>query len=569
MSVIQVTTNGPREEAVRTVPANVHGGRHSARAILIDDSGRLLLIKRTKPGQAPYWTTPGGGVEPTDASVEDALHRELAEELGATAAGVGRVFLHSSRSPDGVRIEHYFIARLVSLDLSRRTGPEVEDPSRGTYDLDQIELGEGSLDAIDLKPQALKSFILSNSGALLGEVAAHGLRDARTAMVGKIASRGQVTSPAVLGALRTVPREEFVPAGTPLSQVYDPDDAVITRRDDRGDPLSSVSAPGLQGRMIEQAAITSGSRVLEIGSGGYNAALLAEVVGEDGVVLTVDIDPWVTDRARECLAATGYRDRVEVITADAEEPLYGHEAFDAIIVTVGAWDIPPAWIDQLAPAGRLVVPLRMRSITRAIRFRRDDDHLVSESAEVCGFVPMQGIGRHDELEVDVKGTDVGLTLRFDEQLPTQADELTRAVDFARVDAWAGVTVGRMVDFSGLYLWFVCSLEGFCRAIPAADSTLASELGIRYFPFGAAVGGSFAVLRMRQNGEEFEFGATGFGPDAGRVAAHVVEQIQAWDQRGRPAEPKFTYWPRRTKAHTSPSGVTELQKNHGVLTISWA
>jgi 8-oxo-dGTP pyrophosphatase MutT (NUDIX family) len=59
-------------------------GRRAARAILIDDLGQLVLIKRTKLGQAPYWTAPGGGVDDTDASVEAALHRELAEELGAT-----------------------------------------------------------------------------------------------------------------------------------------------------------------------------------------------------------------------------------------------------------------------------------------------------------------------------------------------------------------------------------------------------------------------------------------------------------------------------------------------------
>jgi ADP-ribose pyrophosphatase YjhB (NUDIX family) len=68
-------------------------GRQAARAILIDDHGRLVLIKRTKSGQAPYWTAPGGGVDPSDESVDAALHRELAEELGAAASGAARVFL--------------------------------------------------------------------------------------------------------------------------------------------------------------------------------------------------------------------------------------------------------------------------------------------------------------------------------------------------------------------------------------------------------------------------------------------------------------------------------------------
>lgn len=76
-------------------------GRRAARAILIDDRDRLVLIRRTKPGQVSYWTAPGGGVEDTDASVEAALHRELAEELGAEASGVSRVFLFSSRPMQG------------------------------------------------------------------------------------------------------------------------------------------------------------------------------------------------------------------------------------------------------------------------------------------------------------------------------------------------------------------------------------------------------------------------------------------------------------------------------------
>ncbi|MFC7618580.1 NUDIX domain-containing protein [Actinokineospora soli] len=93
-------------------------GRRAARAILIDDLARLVLIKRIKPGQAPYWTAPGGGVENTDASVEAALHRELAEELGAEVTHVSQVFLFSSPSDAGVAVQHFFVARLARLDES-------------------------------------------------------------------------------------------------------------------------------------------------------------------------------------------------------------------------------------------------------------------------------------------------------------------------------------------------------------------------------------------------------------------------------------------------------------------
>jgi ADP-ribose pyrophosphatase YjhB (NUDIX family) len=149
-------------------------GRRAARAILIDDGGRLVLIKRTKPGQDPYWTAPGGGVESNDVSVEAALFRELAEELGAKVRGASQVFLFSSPSDAGVAVQHFFVARLVSLDESQRTGPEFSDTSRGGYEVDRVDLQGDDLGIIDLKPPALKEFILANREALLAEAARTG-----------------------------------------------------------------------------------------------------------------------------------------------------------------------------------------------------------------------------------------------------------------------------------------------------------------------------------------------------------------------------------------------------------
>lgn len=143
--------------------------RRSARAILIDDNGYLVLIKRTKPGHAVYWTTAGGGVEDSDASIEAAMHRELAEELGAKAVGAVQVFLASSSSGADVAVQHFFVTRLASLDLATRNGPEFDDPSRGAYDVDRIDLRGDDLTVVDLQPPALKEFILANREALLAE----------------------------------------------------------------------------------------------------------------------------------------------------------------------------------------------------------------------------------------------------------------------------------------------------------------------------------------------------------------------------------------------------------------
>ena len=97
---------------------------------------------------------------------------------------------------------------------------------------------------------------------------------------------GWITSPAVQAAFRRVPRHAFTPPGTTLEGAY-ADDVIRTRFDPGGTCLSSVSAPWLQAAMIGQAEAEPGMRVLEVGSGGYNAALLAEVTGPEGHVVTI------------------------------------------------------------------------------------------------------------------------------------------------------------------------------------------------------------------------------------------------------------------------------------------
>lgn len=124
------------------------------RAVLTDADGRIVLIRRTRPGQEPYWTTPGGGVALTDATPVDALRRELREELGAEAE-IGEV-IHV-RPLDGIRSEIFYAARLTSIDPARRSGPELDVPSRGRYDVEHIAVDQ--VPGIDLRPADLKARI--------------------------------------------------------------------------------------------------------------------------------------------------------------------------------------------------------------------------------------------------------------------------------------------------------------------------------------------------------------------------------------------------------------------------
>jgi protein-L-isoaspartate(D-aspartate) O-methyltransferase len=211
----------------------------------------------------------------------------------------------------------------------------------------------------------------------------------RERMVDVVRGAGHAATPAVEAAMRAVERHRFVP-GAPLEAAYD-DIAISIKDAPDGRMLSCASVPSVVGMMLDQLDVRPGQRILEIGAGtGYNAALLAHLSGPTGHVTTVDIDPDVTAQARRNLDATGHT-AVHVATRDGALGDDSHAPYDRIIVTVGAWDIPTAWWQQLAHDGRLVLPLRWRGQTQAVAFtRRGDQELISDSVQLCGFVPMIG-----------------------------------------------------------------------------------------------------------------------------------------------------------------------------------
>jgi protein-L-isoaspartate(D-aspartate) O-methyltransferase len=181
-------------------------------------------------------------------------------------------------------------------------------------------------------------------------------------LVQKLKSRGHIRTPQVEAAFRAVPRHVFLP-GVALDEVYS-DRPIITKRLD-GIPVSSSSQPSAMAIMLEQLGLEPGHRVLEVGAGtGYNAALMAHIVGDEGQVITVDIDEDIVESAREHLAAADL-DRVEVVCGDGGLGYPVAAPYDRIILTVGAWDIVPAWWEQLKPNGLILVPLWIKGEERA------------------------------------------------------------------------------------------------------------------------------------------------------------------------------------------------------------
>src|SRR5262249_53872868 len=124
----------------------------------------------------------------------------------------------------------------------------------------------------------------------------------RRTLLGTVRDRGAARDEAVARALLTVPRHAFLP-DIAIDQGYR-DDAIVTKRDRDGVPISSSSQPTIMAIMLDQLGVEPGHRVLEIGAGtGYNAALLAQLVGPAGEVTSIDIDEDVVERARAGLAA--------------------------------------------------------------------------------------------------------------------------------------------------------------------------------------------------------------------------------------------------------------------------
>ncbi|WP_420161199.1 methyltransferase domain-containing protein [Nocardiopsis sp. CNT-189] len=119
-------------------------------------------------------------------------------------------------------------------------------------------------------------------------------------------------------------------------------------------PTSSISQPSLVVAMLEALELHGGERVLEIGTGtGYNTALLCERLGSENVV-SVEVDPVVAEQARRTLHGLGYKPALIVGDGAADVP--GQEPFDHVLSTVAARRIPPAWIAQARPSGRIVAP---------------------------------------------------------------------------------------------------------------------------------------------------------------------------------------------------------------------
>jgi protein-L-isoaspartate(D-aspartate) O-methyltransferase len=399
-------------------------------------------------------------------------------------------------------------------------------------------------------------------------------------MVAELRELGGIRSDPVAGAFLAVPRHLFAP-GTPAELAYAANRSVWPKHDEAGAVTSTVSAAHIQAVMLEQADLRRGMRVLEIGSGGYNAALIAELVGPDGEVTSVDIDAEIVDRARSCLDAAGYQ-RVRTVLGDGDTGVPEHAPYDRIIVTVRAWDIPPAWIEQLAADGRLVVPLRMRCLTRTVALDRADDAgplLRGGDVRLCSFVPMQGAGAYDETVATIRShgaasEEATIQLRTDaltgEMLTAAAAAIGKSASQPPVTVWTGVEFDHVDD---LDLWLGLRLSQF--GILSADRELAgtgrpTALTRTGAPTLLSPGGfAYRTKRPVPGTDTFETGVLAWGPDATAHAEEYAEAVREWGRYRRAGGRGPHLAIHAAGAPLTPhSNERVIDKTHTRIVVSW-
>jgi len=347
-------------------------------------------------------------------------------------------------------------------------------------------------------------------------------------MVDALVAEERVHSAAVEEALRTVPRHVFLP-DVDLEDAY-ADQAVPVQHVD-GVATSSASQPSMVAIMLEQLALAPGHRVLEIGAGtGWNAALMARIVGPAGSVTAVDIDADLIAYAAAHLAEA----EVAGVALVCGDGAHGHPSgapYDRIVLTVGTADVRPEWVAQLAPGGRLLLPLAVRGSQLSMALDLGPDGLLrSDSVRGCSFIRLRGIGAMDDVPMSLVG---GPTLYLPADGPgADPDAVAEALRARGEPLSTPVELGVNDVFDGFGLWLALTEPGAARLLdPDPERALSGEVvaatALVTPPAAAAPG--LALLAPAPQGTTVR----PFGPAGPALAARLVAALDTWTAAGTP------------------------------------
>lgn len=205
------------------------------------------------------------------------------------------------------------------------------------------------------------------------------LKAARERMVIEQLERRGIRDARVLGAMRRVARERFVP---PECAEHAYDDCPLPIGEGQ-----TISQPYMVALMTEVAALAPTDRVLEVGTGsGYQSAILCELAGQ---VYSIECFEALAERAHRVLQALGYRN-LALRVGDGSMGWPEAAPFDVILVTAAMPGIPRPLLEQLGPRGRLVAPIGADELQTLVRIECRAGHWCEEYFGECRFVKMSG-----------------------------------------------------------------------------------------------------------------------------------------------------------------------------------
>ena len=359
-------------------------------------------------------------------------------------------------------------------------------------------------------------------------------------LIDKLIRDNIIQSSRVESAFRIIPRHLFLP-DLAIEKAYE--DTAIPTKMENGRAISSSSQPTMMAIMLEQLDLQAGHHVLEIGAGtGFNAALMAQIVGETGQVTTLDIDEDIVLAARDHLQAAGVNG-VEVVCADGALGWAHNAPYDRIILTVGGWDISPAWLDQLVENGRILLPLSLNGPQLSVAFDKENGRLISQSVAPCGFMRLRGPFAEPAYERTL-GPVPKITIEAISPLPDQPDTLYQWLLQPRQQQVTQISLTRRQLWRDLSGWLALHQAHCCRITASGQAT---ESGIvpplfhseDITKWQSSIGlwdnSSLAFLHRQPTDDPTRMALVvcGFGPKA-TAAERLLAEIENWDRNGRPS-----------------------------------
>ncbi len=369
----------------------------------------------------------------------------------------------------------------------------------------------------------------------------------RQALVDHLVERGSVCDSRIESAFRTVPRHLFLPQ-TNLEMVYS-DAPIPVKKDDTGRVVSSSSQPTMMAIMLEQLNLQEGQNILEIGTAtGYNAAILQTLVGHTGTVTSLELDHDLAQQAVDNLHRAGMS-AINVVEVDASQGYSPRATYDNILSTVGVWDVPITWTQQLKSGGKLIVPIWLDGVQVSAAFiEQNDGTFLSEDNRPCAFVYLRGDSAGPNIQKQIGSSALYLLADEIDKIDTAALHLLLSDDHEinilgqnmnPADYWQGFQLYMMLNEPKDYIFAVFHIQEGQKAYGMEKG------GIALF---APASAAFAPYLFK--GRVHTFG----GSDAFLL---LQETYETWNKMGRADA-------QRLRVRLIPKSIGEIRVAQGKL-----